>query len=110
MVKDTDPKGPDPLLTQKGKNQINKTKQAWKKEIQDGIPLPEVLYSSPLRRAIDTVEITWDGLLPGGDRLVCPLVSFLPLSQSPGLVLARTSLRLILPLTSQQPGGIWYWI
>ena len=26
------------------------------------MPIPEVLYSSPLRRAIDTVELTWSDI------------------------------------------------
>jgi hypothetical protein len=70
----TDKKGPDPLLTEKGRQQIRKTAQHWEKEINAGIPLPGVLYSSPLRRAIDTVEITWNGVLPiTTDRMVCPI-------------------------------------
>lgn len=69
----TDDKGPDPLLTLFGKEQVTKTANAWKEQIKLHVPLPEVLYTSPLRRAIDTVGITWDGIeLPRGcDRRVC---------------------------------------
>jgi broad specificity phosphatase PhoE len=69
----TDDKGPDPLLTHFGKEQVTKTANAWKEQIKFHVPLPEALYTSPLRRAIDTAGITWDGIeLPEGcDRRVC---------------------------------------
>lgn len=54
--------GPDPLLTTKGEDQVARTREAWEREIEAGIPLPQVLYSSPLRRAIDTLELTWNGI------------------------------------------------
>lgn len=70
---DTDGKGPDPLLTPYGKDQVQRTVEAWKEEIKSGVPLPEVLYSSPLRRAIDTAEITWNDLIPNTERHVSHL-------------------------------------
>jgi broad specificity phosphatase PhoE len=59
-VADSTAQGPDPLLTAEGEKQVHRTRKAWDKQIQDRIPLPQVLYSSPLRRAIDTVELTWN--------------------------------------------------
>lgn len=67
---DPDEKGPDPQLTPHGKDQVQRTVKAWKEEIKSGVPLPEVLYSSPLRRAVDTAEITWNDILPQADRNV----------------------------------------
>lgn len=70
-----DEQGPDPLLTPYGREQVAKTADAWKEQIKANVPLPQVLYSSPLRRAIDTVEITWNdiSLSAGCDKRVCRL-------------------------------------
>lgn len=57
----TVPKGPDPLLTTEGQQQVRRTRDAWVKQLEDRVPLPQVIYSSPLRRAIDTAELTWNG-------------------------------------------------
>jgi len=60
--------GPDPELTEVGIGQAKVVNQAWKDELQYGIPLPQTLYCSPLSRAIKTALITFDGtLLNAGD-------------------------------------------
>lgn len=37
--------------------------EAWKAELQFGIPLPEKLYCSPMSRALLTSAITFENLL-----------------------------------------------
>jgi hypothetical protein len=51
----------DPELTDIGKEQAKNVNRMWKKEIESGIPLPEKLYCSPMTRAIQTNQITFDG-------------------------------------------------
>ncbi|GAA5834362.1 hypothetical protein JCM9279_004295 [Rhodotorula babjevae] len=55
--------GPDPLLTPLGVSQAKRNTAAWTKEARAGVPLPQSLYSSPLSRAMSTLEITWRELL-----------------------------------------------
>ncbi|GAA5913522.1 hypothetical protein JCM8208_000700 [Rhodotorula glutinis] len=55
--------GPDPLLTPVGVSQAMRNTAAWVKEARAGVPLPQSLYSSPLSRAMSTLEITWSDLL-----------------------------------------------
>ncbi|GAA5926384.1 hypothetical protein JCM3775_001002 [Rhodotorula graminis] len=55
--------GPDPLLTHVGVSQAERNTAAWAKEARAGVPLPQSLYSSPLSRAMSTLEITWRDLL-----------------------------------------------
>lgn len=55
--------GPDPLLTPLGISQAARNTVAWTQEAKAGAPLPERLYSSPLSRAMSTLEITWEDLL-----------------------------------------------
>jgi len=55
--------GPDPQLTELGVEQAEDAHRAWEIELKHGIPLPEKLYSSPMRRAIKTNQITFDGLI-----------------------------------------------
>ncbi|KAF9226835.1 phosphoglycerate mutase-like protein [Gyrodon lividus] len=55
--------GPDPELTELGLEQARDAHRAWKKELGSKIPLPQRLYSSPLRRAIKTHQLTFEGLL-----------------------------------------------
>lgn len=68
--------GPDPLLTPLGESQARAANEGWKKELKDGIPLPQSLYSSPLQRAARTLEITWDDiLLQKHHKSIRPIVS-----------------------------------
>ena len=55
--------GPDPHLTPKGEEQARAVNFAWKAQIQDNVPVPRSLYSSPLRRSADTLNITWSDIL-----------------------------------------------
>ncbi|KAF8559453.1 hypothetical protein OG21DRAFT_736599 [Imleria badia] len=58
--------GPDPDLTELGVEQARNANRTWKKELEYNIPLPEKLYTSPLRRAIKTNKVTFEGLLRPG--------------------------------------------
>ncbi|KIK96134.1 hypothetical protein PAXRUDRAFT_826291 [Paxillus rubicundulus Ve08.2h10] len=58
--------GPDPALTDLGLEQARDANRAWKEELAYKIPLPEKLYCSPLRRAIKTNQLTFEGLLEPG--------------------------------------------
>jgi len=55
--------GPDPLLTDMGVRQAKAVNKAWKEQIENGMPLPESLYSSPFTRAAHTALLTFDGIL-----------------------------------------------
>ncbi|ETW87511.1 hypothetical protein HETIRDRAFT_469614 [Heterobasidion irregulare TC 32-1] len=55
--------GPDPFLTALGEDQARNANAAWKAEVSKGIPLPQKLYSSPMRRAMRTLVFTFDGIL-----------------------------------------------
>ncbi|MBW0535277.1 hypothetical protein O181_074992 [Austropuccinia psidii MF-1] len=50
--------GPDSRLTNLGRRQVNKARDAWKREISEMIPIPQAFISSPLSRAIETMSIT----------------------------------------------------
>ncbi|BGP36724.1 putative phosphoglycerate mutase pmu1 [Rhodotorula kratochvilovae] len=62
--------GPDPLLTPLGISQAERAAAAWQKEAKAGAPLPQRLYSSPLSRAMSTLEITWRELLLKEEKVV----------------------------------------
>lgn len=51
--------GPDPLLTPLGSAQAADVRELWRVERQYGVPVPEVHLLSPLRRALDTWNITF---------------------------------------------------
>lgn len=53
----------DPFLTALGEDQARNANAAWKAELSKGIPLPQKLYSSPMRRAMRTLVFTFDGIL-----------------------------------------------
>ncbi|KLT44325.1 phosphoglycerate mutase-like protein [Cutaneotrichosporon oleaginosum] len=55
--------GPDPPLTPLGREQARRARDGWKAQMADGVPLPQVLYSSPLSRAAETLRITWADIL-----------------------------------------------
>ncbi|KAJ7312643.1 phosphoglycerate mutase [Mycena albidolilacea] len=58
----------DPGLTDEGKAHPTMTRDAWTAEIQAGLPIPESLYCSPLRRALETHEIIFGSLVPPDQR------------------------------------------
>ncbi|BEJ15090.1 hypothetical protein CspHIS471_0408570 [Cutaneotrichosporon sp. HIS471] len=55
--------GPDPILTPLGEGQAERANAGWKEQIKEGVPVPQVLYSSPFARAAATLHITWKDLL-----------------------------------------------
>ena len=57
--------GPDARLTELGVQQAQAVHEGWVTmlEQKDGAPLPTRLFSSPLSRAISTMEISYDGIL-----------------------------------------------
>ncbi|KAJ7250703.1 histidine phosphatase superfamily [Mycena rebaudengoi] len=56
--------GPDPQLTTLGKTQAEAVNKRWKEELAVHILLPDRLYCSPMTRAMQTHQITFDGVLP----------------------------------------------
>lgn len=53
----------DAELTPTGQGQVKQLSQVWKKQIsQYGAPLPQTYYVSPLRRALETFELTWSSI------------------------------------------------
>jgi broad specificity phosphatase PhoE len=56
--------GPDPRLTPIGEEQARSAHAAWKRELLRGVPVPQRFYCSPLTRAIRTLELTFEGVLP----------------------------------------------
>jgi broad specificity phosphatase PhoE len=58
-----------------GKDQAKAAHDAWKRECDFDIPLPEKLYSSPLTRAIHTNKITFDSIIPKSQRTMIIEVS-----------------------------------
>lgn len=54
----------DAELTPTGQNQVKQLSQVWKKQIsQYGAPLPQTFYASPLRRALETFDLTWSSII-----------------------------------------------
>lgn len=62
--------GPDSTLTETGINQAKENREAWKKELALGAPVPDSFYVSPLQRSCWTLHYTWDGLRPEGKQPV----------------------------------------
>lgn len=73
-----DQQGPDAQLTPKGIADTQGVNAAWKEQIKAGIPLPQTLYTSPMRRAASTAELTWSDILftKGNVPYVCRLLLF----------------------------------
>lgn len=53
----------DATLTDLGVQQALAAKSAFTTQAAAGLPLPQSLYSSPMRRAASTLQLTWDDLL-----------------------------------------------
>ncbi|KAJ7107747.1 histidine phosphatase superfamily [Mycena epipterygia] len=62
--------GPDPDLTALGKDQALGVNKVWQEELAANIPLPEKLYCSPMKRAIETNEITFRNISSGRPLIV----------------------------------------
>ncbi|CAG8280316.1 unnamed protein product [Penicillium salamii] len=52
----------DARLTQKGIEQARVAHDAWKDQLQTGIPPPQSFYVSPLNRCLETAHVTFNGL------------------------------------------------
>lgn len=61
--------GPDPELTSRGIQQAAEMNGTWRAELANGTPLPQTFYCSPLSRALQTFEVTWNGIQPGA--IIC---------------------------------------
>ncbi|KAL7268957.1 putative phosphoglycerate mutase pmu1 [Rhizina undulata] len=54
----------DALLTPEGEQEALKANAAWKTQIEAHVPLPDSFYSSPLRRAANTLLLNWRDITP----------------------------------------------
>jgi len=54
--------GPDPALTPKGISEAKIVNAAWKKELPDGMPMPDRWFSSPFSRSANTLKITFEDI------------------------------------------------
>lgn len=69
--------GPDPDLTEKGKNEAISIGNIWKTQLQhhslfEAGALPQKFYASPFTRALRTLELTWQDIvldLPDAPRV-----------------------------------------
>ncbi|CAE6446951.1 unnamed protein product [Rhizoctonia solani] len=73
--------GPDAKLTPLGETQAREVNALWKKELSrpsDPVPIPTKLFSSPLARALATLDLTFKDVIPNdtnaGDTGGNPLV------------------------------------
>jgi len=80
------PLSADPELTSLGESQAVVAHEAWKSELEFGLPIPGQLYCSPLTRALRTYEITFDGILPDDEHLIVLEVNIHPSSLSLSLI------------------------
>ncbi|KAF8734259.1 Phosphoglycerate mutase-like protein, partial [Rhizoctonia solani] len=72
--------GPDAKLTPLGEAQAKGVNEIWKKELSrpgDPIPVPTRLFSSPLTRALATLDLTFKGVLPKDESTGDPVRSLL---------------------------------
>ncbi|EXJ94834.1 hypothetical protein A1O1_03232 [Capronia coronata CBS 617.96] len=72
---DGDPEGvmiwADAHLSKEGRRQAKEVNEFWKSQIaEQKMSLPQSYYVSPLDRALETAEITFDGLVPSFDPTV----------------------------------------
>ncbi|KAG0130435.1 histidine phosphatase superfamily [Tuber indicum] len=64
----------DAELTNIGVTEAQRANIAWKDQIKADVPLPESYYSSPLRRAASTLEITWKDITLNNHKTPKPIV------------------------------------
>ena len=51
------------MLDAVGIGQAQAVNRGWKEQIKANVPLPQTLYSSPMRRSAQTLNITWSDIL-----------------------------------------------
>jgi hypothetical protein len=77
----------DPRLTPIGEEQARSAHAAWEREILRGLPVPQRFYCSPLTRAIRTLQLTFEGVLPADLKpLILEVMSFMPSCTSTNLL------------------------
>jgi len=64
----------DARLTQKGIEQAKVAHNAWKKQLQAGIPSPQSFYVSPMNRCLATAQVTFEGLPIAGTDPFKPII------------------------------------
>jgi len=64
----------DAALTANGILQAEATGNAWKTQIGFGIPLPQFYYSSPLIRAVNTLDLTFGNLTLNKHETPTPII------------------------------------
>ncbi|KAI1081436.1 phosphoglycerate mutase-like protein [Whalleya microplaca] len=63
------------LLTEKGKRQAGALNEFWQESIEDlKLPTPQIYYTSPLARCLETTKIAYSGLDVPADRPFRPIV------------------------------------
>jgi len=76
----------DPRLTPFGEEQARSAHAAWEREILRGLPVPQKFYCSPLTRAIRTLQLTFEGILPADLKpVILEVMSFVPSCTSTNL-------------------------
>lgn len=70
--------GPDAQLTSLGEEQAKIAHDVWGSELENGVPLPQSLYSSPLSRTLSTAEITFASIPSRSAQSLPPLTAELP--------------------------------
>lgn len=74
----------DPRLTELGQLQAQEAHSAWKEERDFNIPIPEKLYCSPLTRAIQTNQLTFDeSIVPGLEVIILEVSPGNPMNAQP---------------------------
>jgi|SRR6266849_10981547 len=69
----------DPRLTPIGEEQARSAHAAWEREILRGLPVPRRFYCSPLTRAIRTLQLTFEDILPPDLKpFILEVMSFIP--------------------------------
>ena len=63
----------DANLTEVGQGQAKDVHELWKSLLPNGIPAPETYYVSPLTRAIETADLSFQGLELPEDKPYDPI-------------------------------------
>lgn len=75
--------GPDAKLTPLGIEQAGLVNALWKSQVQLDIPTPDVIYTSPFRRAIHTAVLSFRGWFDAYE-------------EDPGLEVSKNAIKLVL--------------
>jgi hypothetical protein len=75
-------------LTPLGVEQALAINKMWRDQLPNGIPVPDVMYISPFRRAIMTEEITFQGWFYANET-------------EPGMEIAKSVIRIVIEVCTQ---------